>query len=149
MGNSRCNFFGQDLNRRWVEPSEQSEPEIYHIKKSIEAHKQHIEFFIDLHGHSQKLNYFVYSCVRNHDYQFVRSFLHNLQDHKLFSLKDCSYKMKQNTARSTLFCEFQLKLSLTLEVSLYGASDHRFKSADYKEIAERLYSAIENYDEQN
>lgn len=32
LGNSRCNTNGFDLNRKWINPKIENEPEIYYIK---------------------------------------------------------------------------------------------------------------------
>jgi murein tripeptide amidase MpaA len=31
-GNYRCNLFGADLNRQWIEPSRKAHPTIYYAK---------------------------------------------------------------------------------------------------------------------
>lgn len=31
-GNYRCNLFGADLNRQWIEPSRKAHPTIYYTK---------------------------------------------------------------------------------------------------------------------
>lgn len=46
-----------DLNRQWVNPSKILHPTAYTIKqllRQLEAEGQHVEYFIDLHGHSKK-----------------------------------------------------------------------------------------------
>lgn len=63
IGNSRCNFHGVDLNRKWDAPDSLS-PEVDLIRKYLEkVHAKHpIVFMIDLHGHSSQMNQFIYGC---------------------------------------------------------------------------------------
>lgn len=56
LGNYRSNFAGFDLNRCWLKPDPQKQPEVNLIKNYIKkiAKKQQIELILDLHGHSRK-----------------------------------------------------------------------------------------------
>jgi murein tripeptide amidase MpaA len=67
LGNSRTNMYGHDLNRHWLNPNPKKVPEVYFIKKQIMKHK--VDFLIDLHGHSNELNQFIYGCQNE-----IRSF---------------------------------------------------------------------------
>lgn len=60
-GNFRTNIVGSDLNRQWIEPNKWQHPEIYNLKKFVSGLKN-IEFVLDFHGHSRKLNSFIYAC---------------------------------------------------------------------------------------
>lgn len=76
VGNYRCSLAGQDLNRQWSDPRKRLFPEIYStratIKKTIENRK--IELFCDFHGHSRKMNIFLYGCETNEDKNSVKLF---------------------------------------------------------------------------
>jgi hypothetical protein len=39
LGNSRCNFYGFDLNRKWKKTDKNLTPEIYDIKKYLLKYK--------------------------------------------------------------------------------------------------------------
>ena len=53
----RCGLTGEDLNRRWRDPSELIHPEIFHTKGLLSYVKQVLEkeifLFCDFHGHSR------------------------------------------------------------------------------------------------
>lgn len=57
MGNSRCNWHGVDLNRKW-DDSDMTSPEVTIIKADIVKLrvKHSILFLIDLHGHSNEMD---------------------------------------------------------------------------------------------
>ena len=86
LGNYRCSVVGVDLNRQWLEPTEQSHPTIYALKKlmrGIVASEQ-LLLFCDLHGHSRKRNIFAYAhthtCTHarrhTHMHTSARTFAH-------------------------------------------------------------------------
>lgn len=64
LGNYRCSLSGQDLNRQWIGATARLFPEIFSTKqmfhKTIQSRK--IFFFLDVHGHSRKKNFFMYGC---------------------------------------------------------------------------------------
>lgn len=47
-GNLRTNAAGANLNREWMAPSEQASPEVYHVRRAIEA--TGCDMFFDIHG---------------------------------------------------------------------------------------------------
>ncbi|CAD7695964.1 unnamed protein product [Ostreobium quekettii] len=63
-GNYRCNLAGVDLNRVWDRPDPHRHPTIYHAKKLVEtlAATGRLALFLDLHGHSRKMDTFLYGC---------------------------------------------------------------------------------------
>ncbi|KAF5394856.1 hypothetical protein PHET_09884, partial [Paragonimus heterotremus] len=64
-GNHRCSMAGKDLNRRWINPSPDLHPTIYHSKKLLQllyACGRQPYVFIDFHGHSRMKNIFLYGC---------------------------------------------------------------------------------------
>ena len=69
-GNFRMNILGKDLNRMWDEPVKNICPTIFNavemIKKTLNS--RDIYFFCDFHGHSNKNNFFLYSCKHKSDY---------------------------------------------------------------------------------
>lgn len=61
----RCNLSGVDLNRQWGCPNKRLHPSVYHIKKLLlrtVAMATEVDYFVDIHGHSKKLNAFLYAC---------------------------------------------------------------------------------------
>ncbi len=55
-GNYRTNLSGNDLNRKWRNPSRTLHPEIYYLRKYLcEINRNNpISLIIDFHGHSRK-----------------------------------------------------------------------------------------------
>ncbi|WP_454720668.1 MULTISPECIES: M14 family metallopeptidase [Cupriavidus] len=47
-GNLRTNAAGANLNREWMAPSPQTSPEVYHVRRAIEA--SGCDMFFDIHG---------------------------------------------------------------------------------------------------
>lgn len=48
IGNHRTNALGQNLNRCWIDPSQEYCPEVYSVQRAME--KYGVDFFIDMHG---------------------------------------------------------------------------------------------------
>ena len=63
-GNFRTNLAGFDLNRQWEEPDRWLHPEIFFTRKFLNSLSTHMAFCLDFHGHSKKLNTFIYSCFQ-------------------------------------------------------------------------------------
>ncbi len=65
-GNARCDITGNDINRKWTRnPNKYIYPIVSGVKNIFSRLIQdeyEIDYFIDLHGHSRKLNSFVYGC---------------------------------------------------------------------------------------
>ncbi|KAF4759064.1 hypothetical protein FOZ63_021812, partial [Perkinsus olseni] len=62
LGNYRTNLSGRDLNRVWNQPCKLLHPTIYFAKRAL-SRCAPLGVFADLHGHSRKLNWFVYGCL--------------------------------------------------------------------------------------
>lgn len=101
-GNFRCDISGDDLNRQWTDPSKQLHPHIYKIKEYVESISDKIDIFLDLHGHSKKLNTFSYCCkVDQYSCRTLPLILSKLNTG--FKIQDCTYgidKTKANTLRA-------------------------------------------------
>ena len=67
IGNYRCNLSGADLNRAYRIPSESQHPTVYHLKELIAGFRRsrRIVLAVDFHGHSNKMNSFIYGCHNN------------------------------------------------------------------------------------
>ena len=66
-GNYRSSLAGCDLNRKWKTPDPIRHIEIYSTKELIKYIKlrYNISLLVDLHGHSNKKDIFVYGCIAN------------------------------------------------------------------------------------
>ena len=65
-GSHRCGLTGDDLNRRWRNPSPTMHPAIYNTKGIMSYIRQVLDrdifLYCDFHGHSRKKNVFLYGC---------------------------------------------------------------------------------------
>ena len=141
-GNFRMNFLGKDLNRMWDEPIENICPTIYYTARMIEKtlESRDIYFFCDFHGHSDKYNFFLYSCKSKYDYLHLdeNTIIPNPQKFKLtfyelvfqyilnkenilldrFSCTNKIIPSKTKTSRAILKTKFNVDFSYCLETSL-------------------------------
>ena len=80
-GNYRCSLAGCDLNRRWNNPSRILHPTIFHTKRLVKsfAYQRRLAFFCDFHGHSKKLNSFIYGCYDKDDPFASREFPYTME----------------------------------------------------------------------
>ena len=141
-GNFRMNILGKDLNRMWDEPVKNICPTIFNavemIKKTLNS--RDIYFFCDFHGHSNKNNFFLYSCKHKSDYLQLdeKTFIKNPQKNKLTYYElvfqnilnqennfldeySCSNKIlqsKMQTSRAILKNIFKVDFSYCLESSI-------------------------------
>ena len=116
VGNNRCSLAGQDLNGQWTKPKKKLFPEIYVtkaiIKKTIE--NRNIELFCDFHGHSRKMNIFLYGCDSpTDDKNAAKLFPYMLS--RLFSIcafEECNFaiqKPRESTARVAVWRDFKVQ----------------------------------------
>lgn len=63
-GNYRCSLAGVDLNRQYLNPNVVLHPTIHALKNLIIHTSEHrgVSLFLDIHGHSQHKNVFLYGC---------------------------------------------------------------------------------------
>lgn len=142
-GNYRCNLAGNDLNRRYKNPSPYRHPTVFYFKQLIRTlikNNRSIFLYCDLHGHSIKNNVFAYGC----DQKYRRSagekesclgvqhpkaaqlfpfLLHKLSES--FSFVDSHFQVqrsKDSTSRVVVWKEFGVDLSYTVEASFAGAN---------------------------
>ena len=141
-GNFRMNVLGKDLNRMWEEPDENTSPTIFNAVKMINKTLgcREIFFFCDFHGHSNKYNFFLYSCKSKSDYLNLDEnvIIQNPQKNKLTFYElvfetllnkenpfldrlSCTNKInpsKTKTARAILKNKFDIDFSYCLETSI-------------------------------
>ncbi|MCJ8735307.1 hypothetical protein PDJAM_G00245330 [Pangasius djambal] len=148
-GNHRCSLSGEDLNRQWQNPSAELHPTIHHTKSLLQylsAIGRAPLVFCDYHGHSRKKNVFMYGCsVKETVWQTnVSASSCDLQEDlgyrtlpKLlsqlapaFSLSSCSFvveRSKESTARVVVWKEFGVQRSYTMESTLCGCDQGKYK----------------------
>ena len=144
VGNYRCSLAGVDLNRNWDTPSRKLNPTIYYTKNMIRRFMEDREviLFTDLHGHSRKMNVFMYGCenrkkasMRLRERIFPRILWKNSS---IFSYADCSFNVgrgKESTGRVVGWKELGLQNSYTMEASFCGA--------DFGRRAERHFTVVQ------
>lgn len=65
-GNHRCNIYGKDLNRTWIDPDPFIHTSIFHTKelvKKLSSENKEIILNVDIHGHSKSYDAFIYGYL--------------------------------------------------------------------------------------
>ncbi|XP_037633387.1 cytosolic carboxypeptidase 1 isoform X3 [Sebastes umbrosus] len=148
-GNHRCSLSGEDLNRQWQNPNLELHPTIYHTKSLLQylAHIQRAPLvFCDYHGHSRKKNVFMYGCsvketvwqsnisatssdlLEDLGYRALPKILSQIAP--AFSMASCSFvveRSKESTARVVVWREIGVQRSYTMESTLCGCDQGKYK----------------------
>ncbi|XP_048356237.1 cytosolic carboxypeptidase 1-like isoform X2 [Sphaerodactylus townsendi] len=148
-GNHRCSLSGEDLNRQWQNPNPDLHPTIYHAKgllQYLSAIKRLPLVFCDYHGHSRKKNVFMYGCsiketmwhtnvsaascdlIEDLGYRTLPKILS--QRAPAFCMGSCSFvveKSKESTARVVVWREIGVQRSYTMESTLCGCDQGKYK----------------------
>lgn len=158
FGNYRCSQLGCDLNRKWNCANRLLHPSIYYTIQMMKMmrFKVKIQFFVDMHGHNRKMGTFFYGGTYLNYQQDGRTNnalirilpLLCCQKNKKFLLKNCRFhldKSKEGTARQTVFQQFNIMHSFTLEASYLGIRDEnkklkQFMVEDYESCGRTLLS---------
>uniref|UniRef100_A0AAY4BN15 Peptidase M14 domain-containing protein n=1 Tax=Denticeps clupeoides TaxID=299321 RepID=A0AAY4BN15_9TELE len=163
-GSHRCSLSGEDLNRQWQNPSRDLHPTIYHTKgllQYLSAQQRAPLVFCDYHGHSRKKNVFMYGCsVKETVWQTdINTTSYELQEDlgyrtlpKLlsqlapaFSMSSCSFvveRSKEATARVVVWREIGVQRSYTMESTLCGCDQGKYKVERTRPPRDDLYSLI-------
>ena len=136
-GNYRCSLSGQDLNRRWKNPSKILHPVIFSVKKLMRSFSKEREcaLYVDLHGHSRRKNIFMYGNNLKEQPHATRVFpyiMSKLCD--FFSFEQSRFSMskyKESTARIAMFNELGIPNIFTMEASFCGADRGKFKDQHF------------------
>uniref|UniRef100_A0A8B9D266 Cytosolic carboxypeptidase 1 n=1 Tax=Anser brachyrhynchus TaxID=132585 RepID=A0A8B9D266_9AVES len=148
-GNHRCSLSGEDLNRQWQNPNPDLHPTIYHAKGLLQylAAIKHLPLvYCDYHGHSRKKNVFMYGCsiketmwhtnvnaascdiMEDPGYRALPKILS--QTAPAFCMGSCSFvveKSKESTARVVVWREIGVQRSYTMESTLCGCDQGKYK----------------------
>ena len=141
-GNFRMNSAGKDLNRMWTEENEEIAPSVFFCHQMIRKtlNSRDIYFFCDFHGHSNKYNFFLYSCKSKCDfikigvnnqipnpnkkkltfYELIFQEIYS-KENVFFDKASCVNKIfpsKIKTARAVLKNKYNIDFSYCLETSL-------------------------------
>eukprot|EP01062_Namystynia_karyoxenos_P026309 TRINITY_DN2046_c2_g1_i1.p1 TRINITY_DN2046_c2_g1~~TRINITY_DN2046_c2_g1_i1.p1 ORF type:complete len:1113 (+),score=397.60 TRINITY_DN2046_c2_g1_i1:245-3583(+) len=135
-GNHRCSLTCRDLNREWAAPSRIVSPPIFHLKRLMKHIKvsqgRSVLMFCDFHGHSRRMNFFMYGCnvLRRSQLVTPSVVLERVLPKVMadltpsFSFDASSFKVqkvKESTGRIVVWKELGVRLSYTLEASLCGS----------------------------
>eukprot|EP00727_Mastigamoeba_balamuthi_P012860 m51a1_g8197 hypothetical protein (669) ;mRNA; f:8876-11783 len=146
FGQSRCSLEGYDLNRVWDSPSPSMCPTIFAAKKmAIEfGRDRKVGFYVDLHGHSRKMNAFTYGCepaaepaaVQQQQQRILCRLFPRLLalNSQTFSYQDCTWAVrptKEGTARVTMWKDYQWENCFTLEASICGTTLGQFPNCHF------------------
>ncbi|XP_062456659.1 cytosolic carboxypeptidase 1 isoform X1 [Rhea pennata] len=148
-GNHRCSLSGEDLNRQWQNPNPDLHPTIYHAKGLLQylaSIKRLPLVYCDYHGHSRKKNVFMYGCsiketmwhtnvsasscdlIEDPGYRALPKILS--QTAPAFCMGSCSFvveKSKESTARVVVWREIGVQRSYTMESTLCGCDQGKYK----------------------
>ncbi|XP_055978498.1 cytosolic carboxypeptidase 1 isoform X1 [Sorex fumeus] len=148
-GNHRCSLSGEDLNRQWQSPNPDLHPTIYHAKGLLQylaAVNRLPLVYCDYHGHSRKKNVFMYGCsiketvchtgehaascdvLEDAGYRTLPKILSSIAP--AFCMSSCSFvveKSKESTARVVVWREIGVQRSYTMESTLCGCDQGRYK----------------------
>uniref|UniRef100_A0A674JR25 Cytosolic carboxypeptidase 1 n=1 Tax=Terrapene triunguis TaxID=2587831 RepID=A0A674JR25_9SAUR len=148
-GNHRCSLSGEDLNRQWQNPNPDLHPTIYHAKGLLQylaVIKRLPLVYCDYHGHSRKKNVFMYGCsiketvwhtnvsaascdlIEDLGYRTLPKILSHIAP--TFSMSSCSFvveKSKESTARVVVWREIGVQRSYTMESTLCGCDQGKYK----------------------
>ncbi|XP_075455093.1 cytosolic carboxypeptidase 1 isoform X1 [Ascaphus truei] len=148
-GNHRCSLSGEDLNRQWQYPNADLHPTVYHTKGLLQylaAIRRVPLVYCDYHGHSRKKNVFMYGCsiketvwqtnvstascdmVEDSGYRTLPKVLSQIAP--AFSMTSCSFvveKSKESTARVVVWREIGVQRSYTMESTLCGCDQGKYK----------------------
>ncbi|XP_069481957.1 cytosolic carboxypeptidase 1 isoform X2 [Ambystoma mexicanum] len=149
-GSHRCSLSGEDLNRQWQSPNPDLHPTIYHTKGLLQylaSIKRAPLVYCDYHGHSRKKNVFMYGCsiketvwqtnvsassselVEDLGYRTLPKILSHIAP--AFSMNSCSFiveKSKESTARVVVWTEIGVQRSYTMESTLCGCDQGKYKN---------------------
>lgn len=160
-GCHRCSLAGQDLNRQWSFPEEDTHPTVYHTKALLLylAHTGRTPLVLcDFHGHSRHFNAFLYGCSPSRGQpeeedpgafsEVLAALLHEVSPG--FALESCCFdveRSKEATARVTGWRQFGIKLSYTYECSTAGCSrgpnaGYHFGVAQLEELGAQFCEAL-------
>jgi hypothetical protein len=159
LGNYRMNYLGLDLNRTWNESNILKNPTIFHIQKMLlkTLNSREIFLFCDFHGHSNKSNFFIYSCNKKNPSEKIFNHIFK-NENCLFDMKSCIDRInpqKIKTARAIVRNKFNIELSLCLESSISnykstsGTSQilFPFKIESYKKIGNDFLVTLDKFSE--
>ncbi|OQR90700.1 metalloprotease family M14A [Thraustotheca clavata] len=126
-GNNRCGLSACDLNRQWKTPCRIQHPTIHYAKRLIES--LNVVFYCDIHGHSRKMNVFMYGCdSKKHPNPIARYFPRLLSQHhngqRYVLYESCNFQVnrgREATARVVVGRDMGIANSFTLEASFCGA----------------------------
>lgn len=149
LGNHRCSFLGRDINRSFEHPNSKLEPEPYALRKHLKKIQKEsfqigrfdkILAFIDVHSHSNRKSIFMYGPhypLHSSNYMKIRVIPKLMSERTvMFRFYSCKFRTetyKENCARLSLWRDFKIQTSLTLESSFHGYLDENRETKVFNE----------------
>lgn len=149
LGNHRSSFLGRDINRAFEHPNSKLEPEPYALRKHIKNIQkeafEHGRFdkilsFIDVHSHANRKSIFMYGPhypLHSSNYMKIRVIPKLMSERtpmfRFYSWKFKTEEYKENWARLSLWKDFKIKTSLTIESSFHGYLDENRETKVFNE----------------
>ncbi|GMH63199.1 hypothetical protein TrST_g12401 [Triparma strigata] len=160
FGNNRTSLSGVDLNRTWKRPVKSEHPTIWNWKCQIRDLKNtyDVVMFVDLHGHSRKMNTFMYGCDDKRKPKptvrvFPKLLSWNQYGRKYVSFADCNFQVKKGrdgTGRVVVSKELGIQNAYTMEATFCGADfgplkDVHFNTSHLAESGRALIDTLLDY----
>jgi cytosolic carboxypeptidase protein 2/3 len=149
LGNHRCSFLGRDINRSFEHPNSKLEPEPFCLRKHIKkiqkeafqiGRLEKILAFIDIHAHSNRKSIFMYGPhypLHSSNYMKIRVIPKLMSERTaMFRFYSCKFRTeqyKENCARLSLWRDFKIQTSLTIESSFHGYLDENRETRVFNE----------------
>ncbi len=144
VGNNRTSLLGKDLNRSYLEANQKMNPEIYHVRHLVQSimreQNDRLFAFFDLHQHSSRKSIFMYAPyfpLHSRKYLKIRMLPKLLAERSpMFRYYSCKFKyerQKEGCARLSLWKDFNLENSYTLECSALGYLNEQRETIPFTE----------------
>jgi len=166
LGNHRWSFLGRDINRSFEHPNSKLEPEPYQIRQHFKNIQKDafqlgkcdkILAFIDIHAHSNRKSIFMYGPhypLHSSNYMKIRVIPKLMSERTvMFRFYSCKFRTesyKENWARLSLWRDFKIQTSLTIESSFHGYLNSNretkvFNEANLQYFGQSFWQSIFEY----
>ncbi|KAL5269596.1 hypothetical protein ACHWQZ_G003164 [Mnemiopsis leidyi] len=153
VGNYRSSLAARDLNRNYKNPIKDAYPSIWSVKAMIRRMltEREVVLYCDLHGHSRKMNVFMYGCenkepsLRLQERVFPNMMSRNTSKFKYSSCRFKVQKKKEGTGRIVMWQQMGILNSFTMEATFAGYNNVHFNSTDLEDMGYHFCDTLLDY----
>ncbi|XP_063683095.1 cytosolic carboxypeptidase 2-like isoform X25 [Bolinopsis microptera] len=153
VGNYRSSLAARDLNRNYKNPIKDAYPSIWSVKAMIRRMltEREVVLYCDLHGHSRKMNVFMYGCenkdpgLRLQERVFPNMMSRNTSKFKYSSCRFKVQKKKEGTGRIVMWQQMGILNSFTMEATFAGYNNVHFNSRDLEDMGYHFCDTLLDY----